>query len=257
MTSVVGPFSEGIIIQPGWPHFVGHFAGRPILPGIAHLALVRDALRRIVDRELELVAVTVLRLRQVVEPGDGLELQMSPRGEAEWAFDLRRGSDLASKGVVASGRCAAPGATVGGVAAGGERFPAPEALIPHRGPALLLDAVVEAGDDRLVASAAVPQGSAFAGQGFAPPLVALEVAAQAAAAFEALRRRRAGGDPEPRVGYLVGARDVVLQTGLPVAFPLQVTISLDAALPPLSTYLFEVVSGGAVAANGTISTYMA
>jgi predicted hotdog family 3-hydroxylacyl-ACP dehydratase len=257
MTSVVGPFSERVIIQPAWPHFVGHFAGRPILPGIAHLALVRDALRRIVDPELELVAVTVLRLRQVVEPGDGIELQVSPRGEPEWAFELRRGCDLASTGVVASGRCAAPGAAVGGVAAGGERFPSPEALIPHRGPALLLGAVVEAADDRLVASAAVPHGSAFAAQGLAPSFVALEVAAQAAAAFEALRRRRAGGDPEPRVGYLVGARDVVLQTGLPVAFPLQVTIRLDAALPPLSTYLFEVVAGGAVAANGTISTYMA
>jgi predicted hotdog family 3-hydroxylacyl-ACP dehydratase len=257
MTSVVGPFSERIIIQPGWPHFVGHFAGRPILPGIAHLALVRDALRRMVDSELELVAVTVLRLRQVVEPGDRLELQVLPRGGAEWAFELRRGPDLASKGVVASGRCAAPGAAVCGVQAGGERFPTPEALIPHRGPALILDAVVEAADDRLVASAAIPHGSAFAAHGLAPPLVALEVAAQAAAAFEALRRRRAGGDPEPRVGYLVGARDVVLQTGLPVAFPLQVTIRLDAALPPLSTYLFEVVAGGAVAANGTISTYLA
>ena len=257
MTSVVGPISERITIQPGWPHFVGHFVGRPILPGIAHLALVRDALRRMVDPELELVAVTVLRLRQVVGPGDVVELQMLPRGEAEWAFELRRGSDLASRGMVASGRCAAPGTAVGGVQAGGERFPAPEALIPHRGPALLLDAVVEAADDRLVASAAVPHGSAFAAQGLAPPFVALEVAAQAAAAFEALRRRRAGGDPEPRVGYLVGARDVVLQTGLPVGLPLQVTIRLDAALPPLSTYLFEVGAGGAVAAHGTISTYMA
>jgi predicted hotdog family 3-hydroxylacyl-ACP dehydratase len=257
MTSVVGPFSERIIIQPGWPHFVGHFAGLPILPGIAHLALVRDALRRMVDPELELVAVTVLRLRQVVGPGDGLELQVSPTGDAEWAFELRRGADLASRGMVASGRCAAAGAAVGGVRAGGERFPTPEALIPHRGPALLLDAVVEAADDRLVASAAVPQGSAFAAQGLAPPFVALEVAAQAAAAFEALRRRRSGGDPEPRVGYLVGARDVVLQIGLPVGFPLQVTIRLDAALPPLSTYLFEVGAGSAVAANGTISTYMA
>ena len=257
MTSVVGPFSERIIIQPGWPHFVGHFAGRPILPGIAHLALVRDALRRIVDRKLELVAVTVLRLRQVVEPGDGLELQMSPRGEAEWAFELRRGSDLASRGLVACGRCAAPGAAAGGVQVGGEHFPTPEALIPHRGPALLLGAVVEAADDRLVASAAVPYGSAFVAQGLAPPLVALEVAAQAAAAFEALRRRRAGGDPEPRVGYLVGARGVVLQTVLPAGLPLQVTIRLEAALPPLSTYLFEVGAGGAVAANGTISTYMA
>ncbi len=257
MTSVVGPFSERIIIQPGWPHFVGHFAGRPILPGIAHLALVRDALRRTVDPELELVAVTVLRLRQVVEPGDELDLQMSPTGDAKWAFELRRGSDLASKGVVASGHCAAPGAAVGGVQAGGERFPTPEALIPHRGPALLLDAVVEAADDRLVASAAVPYGSAFVAQGLAPPLVALEVAAQAAAAFEALRRRRAGGDPEPRVGYLVGARGVVLQTVLPAGLPLQVTIRLEAALPPLSTYLFEVGAGGAVAANGTISTYMA
>jgi predicted hotdog family 3-hydroxylacyl-ACP dehydratase len=86
--------------------------------------------------------------------------------------------------------------------------------------------------------------------------VALEVAAQAAAAFEALRRRRAGAI-RPRVGYLVGARDAVLQIGLPVGLPLQVTIRLDAALPPLSTYLFEVGAGGAVAANGTISTYMA
>jgi predicted hotdog family 3-hydroxylacyl-ACP dehydratase len=257
MTSVAGPFSERIIIQPGWPHFVGHFVGRPILPGIAHLALVRDALRRMVDPELELVAVTVLRLRQVVEPGDELELQMSSTDEAEWTFELRRGADLASRGMVASGRCAAPGAAAGGVWAGGERFPTPEALIPHRGPALLLETVVEAADDRLVASAAVPQGSAFAAQGLAPSFVALEVAAQAAAAFEALRRRRAGGDPEPRVGYLVGARDVVLQTGLPVGLPLQVTIRLDAALPPLSTYLFEVGAGGTVAANGTISTYMA
>jgi len=257
MTSVVGPISERITIQPGWPHFVGHFVGRPILPGIAHLALVRDALRRTVDPELELVVVTALRLRQLVGPGDGLDLQVSPTRDAEWAFELRRGSDLASKGVVAIGRCAAPRGAVVRVAAGGERFPAPEALIPHRGPALLLAAVVEAADDRLVASAAVPHGSAFAPQGLAPPFVALEVAAQAAAAFEALRRRRAGGNPEPRVGYLVGARDVVLHTGLPVGLPLQVTIRLDAALPPLSTYLFEVGAGGAVAANGTISTYLA
>jgi len=257
MTSVVGPISERITIQPGWPHFVGHFVGRPILPGIAHLALVRDALRRTVDPELELVVVTALRLRQLVGPGDGLDLQVSPTRDAEWAFELRRGSDLASKGVVASGRCAAPGSAVVGGAASGKRFPAPEALIPHRGPALLLAAVVEAADDRLVASAAVPHGSAFAAQGLVPPFVALEVAAQAAAAFEALRRRRAGGNPEPRVGYLVGARDVVLHTGLPVEVPLQVTIRLDAALPPLSTYLFEVGAGGAVAANGTISTYMA
>lgn len=257
MTSVVGPFSQRITVQPSWPHFVGHFVGRPILPGIAHLALVREALRRMVDFELELVAVTVLRLRQVVGPGDAVELQVVPRGEAEWNFELRRGADLASRGMVASGRCAAPGGDVVVVAAGGERYPTPETLIPHRGPALLLEAVVEAADDRLVASAAVPHGSAFAAQGLAPPFVALEVAAQAAAAFEALRRRRAGGDPEPRVGYLVGARDVVLQIGLPVGLPLQVTIRLDAALPPLSTYLFEVGAGGAVAANGTISTYMA
>jgi predicted hotdog family 3-hydroxylacyl-ACP dehydratase len=108
-------------------------------------------------------------------------------------------------------------------------------------------------DDRLVASLRSRRLPFAAGA----RLCALEVAAQAAAAFEALRRRRAGGDPEPRVGYLVGVRDVVLQIGLPVGFPLWVTIRLDAALPPLSTYLFEVGAGGLVAANGTISTYMA
>jgi hypothetical protein len=55
----------------------------------------------------------------------------------------------------------------------------------------------------------------------------------------------------------VGARDAALQTVLSVGFPLQVTIRLDAALPPLATYRFEVGAGGVVAANGTISTYMA
>ena len=244
-------------MRPEWAYFVGHFEGRPILPGIAHLALVRDTLRRATDPELELVAVESLRLRHVVSPGDVLELEASARGTDHWVFSLRCDQVLASQGRVETGRCGesdpAPG--VGEVADGA--FPPPAALIPHRGPALMLAGVCEASEDRLVARAVVPRTSAFVSEGTAAPVVALEVAAQAAAAFEALRRGLAGGPRAPRVGYLVGARDAAFSSAPPVGSPVQVSIGLDAAVPPLSTYRFEVEAGAVAVARGVISTYLA
>jgi len=250
-------FRERVEVRRDWPHFAGHFDGRPILPGIAHLQLVRDAVRRAAGADLELVAVEALRWRRLVAPGDVLEIGVSPRGGGQWLFEVRCVGELASQGRVTTGRCpvAEPGVGPGQVPVG--LFPAPPTLIPHRGPALLLAGVSGAAEDRLEAIAVVPHDSPFAVGGVATPLIALELAAQAAAAFEALRRRQAGGSGEPRVGYLVGARDVVLEAALPARSPVRVAISLDAVVPPLSTYRFEVGVGRTVAARGTISTYLA
>lgn len=257
MNAPAAPVRERFEVRSDWPHFVGHFEGRPILPGIAHLLLVRDALRRVAGPDLELVGVETLRLRRVVAPGDLLEIAAAPRGTDRWSFELCCGGELASQGRVTTGRCpvAEPGVGPGQVAVG--LFPAPPTLIPHRGPALLLAGVSGAAEDRLEAIAVVPHDSPFAAGGVAAPLVALEIAAQAAAAFEALLRRQAGGSGDPRVGYLVGARDVVLEAALPARSPVRVAVSLDAAVPPLSTYRFEVGVGRTAAARGTISTYLA
>lgn len=257
MNAPAAAVRERVEVRPDWPHFVGHFEGRPILPGIAHLQLVRDAVRRMADPDLELVGVEALRLRRVVTPGDVLVLEATRRDAGHWAFELRCGQDLASQGRVTTGRCPVPdpGAGPSQVAVG--LFPVPPRLIPHRGPALLLAGVSGASEDRLEAFAVVPHDSPFVAGGVAAPLIALEIAAQAAAAFEALLRRQDGDSGDPRVGYLVGARDVVLEAALPEEYPLRVAISLDAVVPPLSTYRFEVGVGRTVAARGAISTYLA
>lgn len=257
MSAVGASCHERLEVRPDWPHFAGHFEGRPILPGIAHLQLVREAVRRVAGPDLELVAVEVLRLRRVVAPGDVLVLEAKRRDAGRWAFELRCGPELASQGRVTTGRCPVAEPEVGPRQVPVGLFPAPPALMPHRGPALLLAGVSGASEDRLEAIAVVPHDSPFAAGGVAAPLIALELAAQAAAAFEALRRRQAGGSGDPRVGYLVGAREVVLEAALPTRSPVRVAVSLDAAVPPLSTYRFEVGVGRTVAARGTISTYLA
>ncbi len=80
----------------------------------------------------------------------------------------------------------------------------------------------------------------------------MEAAAQAAAAFEALRRAGAGGPAEARVGYLVGARDAAFDAPWVAAgHAFEVRVRVDGIAPPLSRYAFETPF-----ARGSISTYL-
>jgi 3-hydroxymyristoyl/3-hydroxydecanoyl-(acyl carrier protein) dehydratase len=81
--------------------FRGHFDGEPILPGIAHLALVTDAAARITARECVVVEVKSLRLRQAVRPGDPIEGTVEgPDAAGRVRFDLRVASGPAASGVL-------------------------------------------------------------------------------------------------------------------------------------------------------------
>ena len=83
-------------IPAGSPLFEGHFPGYPILPGIAHLAMVEKALGA------PLTAVRSLKLRRPVAPGDALELSLAPSQEDGWVrFELSRGGEAVSAGAVA------------------------------------------------------------------------------------------------------------------------------------------------------------
>jgi len=129
-------------------------------------------------------------------------------------------------------------------------------LLPHRAPARFAARVLRADDERLDLEALIPDESAFVRDGAAPALLALEIAAQAAACFETLVRVRAGGAGEARRGYLVGARDVVLDGGpLPAGRPVLAAVRLAACAPPLSRYAFEVGAGGRL--RGEVSTFLA
>lgn len=89
--------------------FQGHFPGRPIVPGVALLALVARAAADWRGEEGEILALRGLKLRRPVGPGETLALRLRTRPEAaaepatsagsEIAFELRRGEEGAGEAV--------------------------------------------------------------------------------------------------------------------------------------------------------------
>jgi predicted hotdog family 3-hydroxylacyl-ACP dehydratase len=239
--------------------FTGHFPGHPILPGITHLALAQQALGEVLGREVALAAVRSLKLRRPVVPGDQPELRIGALGEDGAArFEVRCGSGLASQGVVEVWSGPAPADDSAGAAVLPEAvFPPPEALLPHGFPALLLRAVAAAAEGSIVAVAEVSPRHPLAAEGRCPAFLALEAAAQAAAALEALGRREAAG---PRIGYLVGIRDARFTVpSLPVGRRLRVAARLTGGAFPLSMYavsIGEISEAGREVAAGTLSTFL-
>ena len=77
-------------------------------------------------------------------------------------------------------------------------------LLPHAGPAVLLDDVLAGTDTGLSAVVTIGSGSPFHGEHGVPAHVGIEYMAQACGAFSGLRALRAGG--APRMGFLLGTR---------------------------------------------------
>jgi 3-hydroxyacyl-[acyl-carrier-protein] dehydratase len=248
-----------VAVPASGPLFEGHFPGRPVLPGVGLLDLVLRALAAAGASE-SLSEIATLRLRRLVEPGDHLELEaqsVDPDGRTR--VEVRRAAEVVANGVVVLGE-PTPVATP---AAPRPRLsrpsPAPDldALLPHRPPMRFVEAIEAETDGGVVCAVSIPTLSAFSERGSAPALVALEMAAQSAAVFEALLRFRREEGGGARVGYLVGARDVSFaRARVPAGVTLFAAVRLTAIAGPLSTYGFEVSDGCEVVAAGTLSAWL-
>ena len=243
------------------PLYEGHFPGRPILPGVGLLDLSIRALAA-EGAAPELREITSLRLRKLVGPGDALEIAVKAY-DADGAirFEVRRAGECVAVAGLILGSPEA-GAPIAGVPCGSGHVrvhgaPPLDRLLPHRPPMRFITGVDSEMEEGLVCLAQIPARCAFAENGSAPGLVAVEMAAQTAAVFEALRRGREQENAGPRIGYLVGARDVKLSRGrLQAERPLRAVIRQTAMAPPLSTYAFAVEDGELVVASGTLSTWL-
>lgn len=234
------------------PWFEGHFPGRPILPGIAALALVVDALgggpvRRIVHA----------RFRRTIGPGERLELASRPATDGATRVTLSRdGAPVLQAELVLGTPEDAPTSTL----AIGAPIASPplDALLPHRPPMRFVDAVCAAGAEGADCRARIPPGCALVADGAAPALAAIEACAQAAAVWEAVRRGADGGAAGPRVGYLVALRDVALHAAVvPAGAPFTVSVRLEAAALPLTHYRAEAALDGSTLLLGTFATVLA
>jgi len=250
----------GITLGPDAPYFAGHFPGRPILPGVVALALMAEAATHVSARDAPVHTIPFARLRHVVVPGDRLEVAARKEAGRRVRVDLMRGETRVANGAFELGTlqpAAASGVQTTIVLPPADA-PGPGALLPQQPPMRFLTAIAGEVPDGLVCIARVPAACALAAGGSAPALATIEAAAQAAAAWEALRRWREGGGAAPRMGYLVAVRDVVLfAADVPADTDLVATVRLAAAAPPLTHYAVEVDRGDRRVLRGTIATVLA
>jgi len=232
------------------PLFEGHFPGHPILPGIAHLALVERALGSV-------WAVRSVKLRRPVRPGDVLELSVHDPKEDGWIrFELGRGDQAVSDGAVRI----SPSGDAGGEPSAtalpaSSDFPAVEFLLPHVPPARFVSGIFTASEEEIVCAAEIPPFHPLADGGRVPAFVGIEAGAQAAAVLEALNRRH--NEPGPQIGYLVGVRQARFAlAAFATGRPLRVAARLVGGAFPLSIYEIAVGEPGREVLTGSISTFI-
>jgi len=248
-----------IAVPPSGPLYEGHFPEHPILPGIGLLDLAHRALAA-AGASPALREIAVLRLRRLVSPGESLELEVKALDVGgRIRFEVRRAAEIVANGVVVLGE-PPPGLPRTAPIRPPQRAAVPsdlDELLPQRPPMRFVEGIEEETDDGITCRVRVPERSAFTEGGSAPAIVALEMAAQSAAVFEALRRSREAEGRGARIGYLVGARDVRFsRERVPAGMTLFAAVRLSGIAPPLSTYFFEVADGSKVVASGTVSTWL-
>jgi predicted hotdog family 3-hydroxylacyl-ACP dehydratase len=246
-------------ITPGSAYFEGHFPGRPILPGVALLALVLEALARDAGRPAALRAIPFARLRRPIVPGDVLALAVREGDGGGVRVDLRRDAALVANcelilghpdgGAAASAARASP--PVGAV-------PPVEAILPQQQPMRFVTAIAGEVPDGLTCAARIPSACALVSGGSAPALAALEAAAQAAAVWEAVQRWRQASAAAPRMGYLVALREVTFfAERIPAEEPFLASARLEASAPPLMHYAVEVALDAQPILRGTVANVLA
>ena len=239
--------------------FDGHFPGRPILPGIVELMLVLEAIKREDSQPPPLRRIGFARLRQLVFPGENLELDTRELGNGRTRFDLTRKGVVVANGELVLGSAddssaQDPVPACSTVAA----VPCLDELLPHRPPMRFVTSVLAEAASGIDCAASIPAGCGLVDAGEASVLAGVEAAAQAAAVWEAVRRWRENHIAAPRIGYLVALRDVVFfARHIPAERALVARVRLAGAAPPLTHYRFDVSLEGMPLASGALATFLA
>jgi 3-hydroxymyristoyl/3-hydroxydecanoyl-(acyl carrier protein) dehydratase len=104
--STSGRFETGVRLETSSPWFSGHFEECAVVPGVALLAFVAEAVRRQGERQGRSLRVTgffKVRFRRVTFPGESLQVSVDPMpsvSEAELPFFVTCGGESVSQGVV-------------------------------------------------------------------------------------------------------------------------------------------------------------
>ncbi len=94
--------SADIQVQQDSSWFSGHFPGAPILPGIAQLGMVFDAIYQIGNQNMKISGINRVRFKQIIRPGDRLKIIALPRENyaESYSFRIMVGEKLVCSGVM-------------------------------------------------------------------------------------------------------------------------------------------------------------
>ena len=81
--------STDIHIPSDSPWFDGHFPGEPILPGVAQIGMVFDAIRKAHNQDLMISGVRRVRFKRMIRPDDRLKIIATPLKKEMDAYSFR------------------------------------------------------------------------------------------------------------------------------------------------------------------------
>lgn len=81
--------SADIRVPSDSPWFDGHFPGEPILPGVAQIGMVFDAIRKAHNQELKVSSVRRVRFKRIIRPDDQLKIIAVPLKQETDSYSFR------------------------------------------------------------------------------------------------------------------------------------------------------------------------
>ncbi|MCF8050796.1 MAG: hypothetical protein K9L59_06130 [Desulfobacterales bacterium] len=97
-----GSITAETVIDAADPWFDGHFPGKPVLPAVAQLAMVRELLRSAVDPDAEAAGFRRVKFKEMIQPGQELSLSVARKrgSDCVFAFKLICAGRMACSGTV-------------------------------------------------------------------------------------------------------------------------------------------------------------
>ena len=97
-----GKITARAVAAPESTWFSGHFPAEAVLPGIAQLAVVIEALRSVSGPRLRVCGLRRVRFRQIVRPNDRMDISMAPtEGDRQgYAFRVSVGGEVVCSGTL-------------------------------------------------------------------------------------------------------------------------------------------------------------
>ncbi len=100
--SMQNEIAEEIIFHHDSPWFSGHFPDNPILPGIAQLSIVFEAVRNAAKNELQIFEFKRVKFKLIIKPDDKLEIKaiQDEKDDSTYSFMISVKGEVACSGIM-------------------------------------------------------------------------------------------------------------------------------------------------------------